>query len=311
MLTIDSVRLRLAAFAYLDELTMRGPYVTREDLRDFSFEGRAFPLISGSSMGIHKPAKWTTVMSILSSGRPLSAGGYEDEYRTDGTLLYKFMNPEVRSSRPYNEALLKTGQQQLPLILLEKVAPKLFGPVYPVWIGGHVDDAVIVTGVIPDNAIPEDEGLASEIGKRYAIVKGKRRLHQEVFRSQVLFAYGDRCAVCRLGRRGLLDAAHIVDDAEDEGEPILPNGLALCRIHHGAYDQFLIGIRPDLKIEVAQDVLREIDGPMLQHGLKDISGRRISVPRSTTKRPNAERLEWKYERFRRRSTAIAPTQNDA
>lgn len=305
MLTTDSVRLRLAAFAYLDELTMRGPYVTREDLREFSLDGKAFSLISGSQRGIHKPAGWSTVMSILSSGIPLSSGGYEDEYRKDGTLLYKFMNPEVRSSRPYNEALLQTGQQQLPLILLEKVAPKLFEPVYPVWIGGEVEGAVIVTGVIPANVIPEDDDLASEIGKRYALVKGKRRLHQEVFRSRVLYAYGDRCAICRLGRRGLLDAAHIVDDAEDEGEPIVQNGLALCRIHHGAYDQFLIGIRPDLKIEVAQDVLREIDGPMLEHGLKDIRGNHISVPRSMTKRPKPERLEWKYERFRSRSAVSA------
>lgn len=300
MLKNDSVRLRLAAFAYLDELTRRGPYVTREELSAFSFDGRVFPLISGSNMGIHKPAGWITVMSILSSGVPLSAGGYEDEYRTDGTLSYRFMNPKVSSSRAYNEALLETGRQQLPLILLEKVKSKLFEPVYPVWIGGQVEDAVIVTGVLPDNAIPEHEGLASEIRKRYAVVRGKRRLHQEVFRSRVLYAYGDRCAICRLGRRGLLDAAHIIDDAEDEGEPIVQNGLALCRIHHGAYDQFLIGIRPDLKIEVAQDVLREIDGPMLQHGLKDISGCRISVPRGT-KRPHTHRLEWKYEKFRSRS----------
>ena len=310
-MTTDSVQLRLAAFAYLDELTERGPYVSREDLRAFSFGGHTFPLISGSSRGIYKPAGWPTVISILSSDRPASAGGYEDAYRDDGTLLYSFMKIRGDGIGAYNRALLETAHRQLPLILLQKIASKLFEPLYPVWISGHVEEAVIVSGVVPDTEIAEIVGLASELKKRYAIVKGKRRLHQEVFRSQVLSAYGDRCAICNLGHRGLLDAAHIIDDSEDEGEPIVQNGLALCRIHHGAYDQFLIGIRPDLKIEVAQDVLREIDGPMLEHGLKDISGHHISVPRSTTKRPNAERLEWKYERFRRRSTAIASTRNDA
>jgi putative restriction endonuclease len=301
----DSVQLRLAAFSYLDRLLRRGPYVTREELRAFTFGDETFPLISGAPRGIYKPTGWTTVMSILSSDVPVSAGGYEDEYRADGTLLYKFMNPEVRSSRAYNDALLETARQQLPLILLEKVESKLFEPIYPVWIGAQVDDAVIVSGVLPDTEIAAIVDLASELKKRYAIVQGRRRLHQEVFRSQVLFAYGNRCAICNLGRRGLLDAAHIIDDAEDEGEPIVQNGLALCRIHHGAYDQFLIGIRPDLRIEVAEDVLQEIDGPMLEHGLKGISGRRIAVPQSAKKRPHGDRLEWKYERFRERSLSRA------
>lgn len=300
-MTTDSVQLRLAAFAYLDELTRRDPYVSREDLRAFTFRDRTFPLISGSSRGIYKPAGWQTVVSILSTDRPASAGGYEDTFRDDGTLLYSFMKSQGDDLGAYNRALLETAHRRLPLILLQKIASKLFEPLYPVWISGHVEEAVIVSGVLPDTEIAEIGGLASELKKRYAIVKGKRRLHQEVFRSQVLSAYGDRCAICNFGHRGLLDAAHIIDDSEDEGEPIVQNGLALCRIHHGAYDQFLIGIRPDLRIEVAEDVLREIDGPMLEHGLKSINGRCISVPTTAKKRPQGERLEWKYEKFRSRS----------
>jgi putative restriction endonuclease len=293
----DSVQLRLAAFAYLDELLLRGPYVTRDELRAFSFNGTPFPLISGSSRGIYKPEGWTTVMSILSSGTPAAKGGYEDEYREDGTLLYRFMTYSESNIGAYNRALLETLDQRLPLILLQKMKSSLFEPFYPVWIEGRSGDAVIVGGQVPDTEIGEIVGLAAEVKKRYATVIGKRRLHQDLFRSQLLFAYGDRCAVCNLGRRGLLDAAHIIDDAEDRGEPVIQNGLALCRIHHGAYDQFLIGIRPDLRIEVAEDVIAEVDGPMLEHGLKKADGLRIRVPETKKLHPDPENLQWKYEKY--------------
>jgi putative restriction endonuclease len=211
----DSVQLRLSAFVFLDRLLDHGPYVTRQQLRDFTFGDETFPLVSGSSRGIYKPAGWNTVVSIMSSDTPSSAGGYDDEYQPDGTLLYKFMNPAARNSRPYNSALLETARQQLPLVLLEKVAPKLFEPIYPVWIGAQIDDSVIVSGVLPNCDSSETADFASELRKRYAVVRGKRRLHQEIFRSQVLFAYGNRCAICKLGRRGLLDASHIIDYSED------------------------------------------------------------------------------------------------
>jgi putative restriction endonuclease len=52
------------------------------------------------------------------------------------------------------------------------------------------------------------------------------------------------------------------------------------QIHHAGYDQKILGIRPDLYVEVRQDILTEIDGPMLQHGLQEIAGMRVPVPRS-------------------------------
>ena len=50
----------------------------------------------------------------------------------------------------------------------------------------------------------------------------------------------------------LLDAAHIVPDA-DEGEPVIPNGLALCKLHHAAFDRYFLGVRPDYVLQVRPD----------------------------------------------------------
>jgi putative restriction endonuclease len=48
----------------------------------------------------------------------------------------------------------------------------------------------------------------------------------------VMQAYGTRCAVCSLTHGQLLDAAHIVEDGLPKGDPVTPNGLSLCKIHH-------------------------------------------------------------------------------
>ena len=46
--------------------------------------------------------------------------------------------------------------------------------------------------------------------------------------------------------------------------------LALCRLHHAAFDRQFIGIRPDYVVEVWRKILDEDDGPMLPHGLKGL-----------------------------------------
>jgi putative restriction endonuclease len=63
----------------------------------------------------------------------------------------------------------------------------------------------------------------------------------------------------------------------------------------------VLGVRPDLVVEVRQDILREIDGPMLVHGLQGFEGARVVVPRREDYRPNREFLAERYELFRRAS----------
>ncbi|GAA0968934.1 hypothetical protein GCM10009555_015150 [Acrocarpospora macrocephala] len=96
----------------------------------------------------------------------------------------------------------------------------------------------------------------------------------------------------------LLDAAHIIPDREERGVPAVSNGMALCKIHHAAYDQNILGVRPDLMIEVRSDILEEIDGPMLKHGLQEMHGLWLVVPHRKMDRPKPELIEERYERFR-------------
>jgi putative restriction endonuclease len=115
----------------------------------------------------------------------------------------------------------------------------------------------------------------------------------------VLEAYRSQCAFCRLRHAELLDAAHIIPDNDLGGEPVVNNGLSLCKIHHAAYDRHFIGVTPDYQIVVRDDLLQEIDGPMLRHGIQGIHSQRLLLPKKEAERPDRDRLALRYEQFRK------------
>jgi putative restriction endonuclease len=82
---------------------------------------------------------------------------------------------------------------------------------------------------------------------------------------------------------------------------VVPNGLALCKIHHAAFDQNIIGIRPDAVVELNSVLVETTDGPMLRHGLQEVHRTTLWVPHAPGKRPDPERLEVRYDQFRRAS----------
>ena len=145
-------------------------------------------------------------------------------------------------------------------------------------------------------------GLVSAPDVRaYATREARVRLHQQRFKLDVMRAYRHRCAICALRERSLVQAAHIVPDVEPEGIAAVVNGLALCAIHHLAFDRNLLGIDPDGVVHIARRLLRETDGPMLRTGLQGFHGDRIALPRRPQDRPDPQRLEVRFERFERAS----------
>jgi putative restriction endonuclease len=123
------------------------------------------------------------------------------------------------------------------------------------------------------------------------------RLHQFRFRRDVLRAYRSRCTVCALREPALVQAAHIVEDPHEAGISAVVNGLALCAIHHLAYDRNLMGIDPDGVVHIASRLRHERDGPMLREGLQGFHGRPITPPTRAAERPDPQRLAYRFERF--------------
>ena len=95
----------------------------------------------------------------------------------------------------------------------------------------------------------------------------------------------------------LLEASHIVGDAEG-GEPIVPNGLSLCTIHHRAFDRHLLGVNPQFEVRIHSRLLERTDGPMLRHGLQAMHGTVLQLPAKSADRPDRDLLASRFERFR-------------
>jgi putative restriction endonuclease len=134
--------------------------------------------------------------------------------------------------------------------------------------------------------------------RRYALRAVKQRLHQASFREAVITAYNGRCALSGLTEPLLLDAAHIVSDKHERfGQPVVPNGIPLSKVHHAAFDAHLIGIDPDYRLHVSKRLLGRKDGPMLE-ALKALNGGTIHLPVRTKDRPDRDRLAMRFERFK-------------
>jgi hypothetical protein len=154
---------------------------------------------------------------------------------------------------------------------------------------------IMTAAAKPGRSRPYDDDEGPDGLHRYKL----RRDQRGTAGNRVMRAYETRCAVCSLGHRQLLDAAHVIPDSHPDGAPVVPNGLALCKIHHAAYDRNILGIRPDYVVEIHHRLLDEIDGPMLKYGLQEHHGLRLrQIPRGRADRPDPERLEVRYTQFR-------------
>lgn len=276
--------------AYVAERSERsGGVITRTELEAFSYDGEQLRLID-YSRGIRNPRQLAATLSILSQ----PDGPYDDVETEDGLLRYAYRAGDPNGGD--NRKLRRAAELGLPLILLRGIAPGVFVPVFPVYVvADNPTDRYVEIAV--DESLRFLAGASStEDSRAYADRLTKLRLHQPVFRARVLAAYERTCAVCRLKHVDLLDAAHILSDAEG-GQPVVRNGLALCKIHHAAYDRNIIGIRPEYTVEVRADVLLEVDGPMLLHGLQELHGASLTLPPRPANHPDRELLAARYAGF--------------
>lgn len=306
---LDDLAFRESVFAWLRACMLTSEAFSRDDLSRFVFDGRTHRLV-GTQTGIWRVREESdAAISILTAYSPDERmRPYEDTVGEDGLLRYKWRGSNAQFA---DNIWLRTAMERhLPLVWFIGIGyvpgtkTQVFRPQLPVWLVAEepTHQQFVVAVEDTQRALPAGaSGEVIDITKRYNERVVRARLHQPLFRSAVIYAYERRCAVCRLPFAELLDAAHIQADAAD-GAARVSNGLALCKIHHGAFDTNLIGISPDYVVHVKESVLATFDGPTLQHAIKEMNGERLrQLPRSRAEQPDRDLLAARFDTFTKAS----------
>lgn len=295
--------MRSAAFAEARRLVQGQGVVTSQMLSaGFQFRGERIPFVN-PQRGIFKPRQMRRLLSIKTvyprKGRRV---WYDDQtavhrqiWEGDETIDYSFMGDDPEAAD--NQWLGEAARNGTPIIYFLGTSPGVYQPIVPAFVV-DVDSKALKARVafspLENSTAPPE--TSSE--RRYAVRAVKQRLHQATFRQMVITAYGGRCAISGLPEPLLLDAAHIVEDADERlGQPILRNGLPLSKIHHAAFDAHLIGIDADCVIHVSPKLLNLKDGPQLE-ALRQFHGKILLNPSREIDRPDRDRLALRFEKFK-------------
>jgi putative restriction endonuclease len=305
-------RIRTRALSHVDVLAERSGGTLHWDQIERGFTlptptGDVTIRLASRPRGIFRPKELQDGGALSIKTTVTARSGREARY-DDGELLqgsaflYRYQGTDPFA--PDNVALRRCRDARLPIIYFKGIVEARYEPII-----------CMVTDELPGELAFTVEPLAAEdyetnpivlnsavrrtyLDRRYAMRSTWTRLHQHEFRDRVLMAYEERCAICRLRHRQLLDAAHIVGDREEKGVAATHNGLSLCKLHHAAFDAHLIGVDPHGRVHLRPALRDERDGPMLEHGLRAFDQQVLLRPKLVEDAPSPELLEIRWERFK-------------
>ncbi|BDZ60444.1 hypothetical protein Lsed01_01643 [Demequina sediminis] len=267
--------------------------LARDWLLNYTIDGERLPLVDSQGRGIRNVDGWAHTLSITRVER----GRYPNRESEPGLWTYPYSVRRDGTIDPSNKKLSQSVRDGVPALYFYKPVRNVYlaiGSVLP--IDDFVNRREFVVSLLDGDQLIG--GSSSVIERAWASTVVDRRLHQPRFRAIVMAAYESSCSICGLPEATLLDAAHIRGDKDPNGQPVVENGLALCSIHHRAYDNKYVGIDEDLRLHVRPDVLEVSDGPVWEHALQRLPGQTLAVvPRRRNDRPDPYRLGLTFKEF--------------
>ena len=120
----------------------------------------------------------------------------------------------------------------------------------------------------PDTVTDAEIDAEADQERRRIIVNVRRAVRAYRFGARVMETYGHACVFCGMQLR-LLDAAHILPVAHPGGVDKTSNGIAVCTLHHRAYDNGLITFDHKGKILVNEHEIAALKDAGMAGGLKE------------------------------------------
>ena len=224
-------------------------------------------VFAGFDYSKHKLPKYSSSAQIKEETlRKAIVNGFSTQYKGNGEIAIAFI-PDFFVEYVKNcEQLHSFGESLTEMAILENVVKS--------------EDTVI-----------NNETLNQVAQKRQeAIVSIKKKKRESSFTKRVLTAYSHKCAICDIQLK-LIDASHIVPVSEDYSTDETKNGIALCALHHRAYDKSLITfnekyqvIHNQKKMKLLKDIGHDFGMEKFIKDLKPI----INLPPAINDRPHTE-----------------------
>ena len=319
----SETRIRLDAIQYVRIQRERWVAVPASELRTFESSGQRVFL--KGQQGIFKPAELSEPLSITST----IDSPYNDTTVEGTRVLYDFL---PRSREHDNDGLKRCAELELPLIYLLQVKRRpnpeyvVFAPVYVIGWDEKARTFLVDLSEQPPgevaSPVPTTRQLdlswvrrataheVRELTRTHIVTTVQRRLHDAKFRNRILKAYRERCAVCGLAIRALLDAAHVGDDRNTNASIEISNGVALCGTHHRALECGMLTYDDDYRIRIDLPSKAEI-GEGEQAMLFAFEGKLLNVPRRVEWRPAPPAVNGSPRRPRRPLSRVTASGDDS
>lgn len=115
--------------------------------------------------------------------------------------------------------------------------------------------------------------------------ESRRRVRDAAFTQLVRDAYDEQCAICGSARESPdgnpeVEAAHIYPKRKD-GSDDVRNGIALCKLHHWAFDSAWLSLTDDHEI-----LVQEVPDRNGYHEFKQLDGRQMRLPEQKGAQPH-------------------------
>jgi putative restriction endonuclease len=144
-------------------------------------------------------------------------------------------------------------------------------------------------------AVSEREILKKVAKKRrFVFMETRRALRDVNFSKRVFTAYAHRCAICGMQLR-LLEGAHILPAPDPNSTDETSNGIALCALHHKAYDDSLLTFDDRYRVHLNTERLKELKKSGHDSGLTEFRKALRSVirlPPDSRDRPRPEYVKY-------------------